>query len=144
MTSHPGNRSGASGAILRLRFAPSDARYGNGLIAGAKVVEIFGDLETEIAIHEGGDEGLCVAYDFIEFLQPLFVGDFVEARASVSTRGTRSRKIELEIFRTIAGSRSGAAEPLDPPVLAARAMATIVVGTKDRVAAAGADEGSGL
>lgn len=126
----------ASAATLRLRFAPSDARYGNGLIAGAKVMEIFGDLETEIAIREGGDEGLCVAYDLVEFLEPLFVGDFVEGRAEVLSSGNTSRKLGLELHRVIAGSPDGTGTPLDPPVLAARATATIVVGTRERVEAA--------
>ena len=121
---------------MRLRFSPSDARYAQRLIAGAKVMEIFGDLETEIAIREGGDEGLCVGYETVEFLEPLFVGDFVEARAFVTERGETSRKVDLELVRVIAGGPDGSAEVLVPPVLAARARATIVVGTKERVAEA--------
>ena len=124
------------GVVLRLRLAPSDARYGNGLVAGAKVMEIFGDLETEIAIREAGDEGLCVAYESVEFLHPLFAGDFVEGRAAIRSRGSTSREVELELFRVIAGAADGGGEPLEPPVLAARAVATIVVGTQDRVATA--------
>jgi hypothetical protein len=104
-------------------------------------MEIFGDLETEIAIREGGDEGLCVAYEYVEFLVPLFVGDFVEGRASGGSIGRTSRRIDLELHRVIAGSPDGAGVPLDPPVLAARARAAIVVGTRERVEAA-ASEGS--
>ena len=57
------------------------------LAAGSKAMEIFADLETEIALREGGDEGLCVAYDMVEFLAPLRSGDFVEGRARVVGRG---------------------------------------------------------
>ncbi len=136
------NQNVAGAAVIRLRFAPPDARYGNGLIAGARVMEIFGDLETEIAIREGGDEGLCVAYESVEFIEPLFVGDFVEGRARIGSTGRTSRRIDLELYRVIAGSPDGAGTPLDPPVLAARARAAIVVGTRDRVETA-AREGRG-
>ena len=80
---------------MRLRLGPNDARYAGGLVAGAKAMEIFGDLETEIALREGGDEGLCAAYDMVEFLAPLRVGDFIEATARVVERGNTSRKIAL-------------------------------------------------
>ena len=136
------NQDGRAQVTVRLRFAPGDARYAKGLIAGAKVMELFGDLETEIAIREGGDEGLCAGYDRVEFLEPLFAGDFVEGRAEVTARGNRSRTVELELFRVVGCNRDGVAEPLDPPVLAARATATIVVGTGKLVAAA-AERGAG-
>ena len=126
----------SSEVTVRLRFAPADARYANGLIAGAKVMELFGDLETEIAIREGGDEGLCAGYDRVEFLEPLFAGDFVEGRARVTARGDRSRTVELELFRVVGSKRDGVAEALERPVLAARASATIVVGTGELVASA--------
>ena len=61
--------------------------YTGGLVAGSKSMEIFGDLETEIALREGGDEGLCAGYDMVEFLAPLQVGDYVEATARVVERG---------------------------------------------------------
>ena len=33
-------------ALIRLRLAPSDARYAGNLVAGSKALEIFADLET--------------------------------------------------------------------------------------------------
>ena len=56
-------------ASLRLRLAPGDARYAGGLVPGSKTMELFADLETEIALREGGDEGLCVAYDMVKVLE---------------------------------------------------------------------------
>jgi hypothetical protein len=49
-----------------MQLGRADARYGNRLVAGAKAMEIFGDIETEIAIRTGGEEGLCVAYHSAE------------------------------------------------------------------------------
>src|ERR687889_1446814 len=94
-------------ASLRLRLAPSDARYAGGLVAGSKTMELFADLETEIALREGGDEGLCVAYDNVEFLAPLKVGDFVEATARVVRRGRTSRGIQLEVHKVLAVDEDG-------------------------------------
>jgi 3-aminobutyryl-CoA ammonia-lyase len=115
-------------SLIRLRLGPADARYAGGLVAGAKAMEIFGDVETEIALREGGDEGLCVAYDMVEFLSPLHVGDFIEATGRVVDRGRTSRRIELELHKVATADDDGRGGPLDPPVLAARASVTIVVG----------------
>ena len=115
-------------ASLRLRLAPSDARYAGGLVPGSKTMELFADLETEIALREGGDEGLCVAYDMVEFLAPLKVGDYVEATARVVQRGRTSRKIHAEVHKVLTVDEHGRNVPLDAPVLAARASVTIVVG----------------
>jgi 3-aminobutyryl-CoA ammonia-lyase len=131
-----GNFKAERAATVRLRLGPSDAGYARGLVPGARVMALFGDLETEIAINEGGDEGLLVRYDIVEFLEPLFVGDFVEGRALVSAKGNTSRKVDLELRKVIAGAADGSAEPLASPVLVATARATIVVGTRARVASA--------
>jgi len=119
-------------AVIRLRLAPADARYAGRLAAGSKAMEIFADLETEIALREGGDEGLCVAYDMVEFLAPLRSGDFVEGRARVVGRGRSSRKIAAEIHKLLEVDEHGILIPSDGPVLAARASVTIVVGRTPR------------
>jgi 3-keto-5-aminohexanoate cleavage enzyme/3-aminobutyryl-CoA ammonia-lyase len=91
-------------------------------------MELFGDLETELALLEGGDEGLCASYDSVEFLAPLHVGDFVEARARVVARGNTSRRIEAELYKVLGTDVDGCAVTYPEPVLAVRASATIVVG----------------
>ena len=119
-------------AVIRVRLAPSDARYARGLAAGSKAMEIFADLETELALREGGDEGLCVGYDMVEFLAPLRSGDFVEGRARVVERGRTSRRITAEIYKVLEVDDDGILLPSDGPVLAARASVTIVVGRTPR------------
>lgn len=119
-------------AVIRLRLAPSDTRYAGRLAAGSKAMEIFADLETELALREGGDEGLCVAYDLVEFLEPLRAGDFVEGRARVVARGRSSRRIAAEIYKVLEVDEAGVLVPQDAPKLAARASVTIVVGRTPR------------
>jgi 3-aminobutyryl-CoA ammonia-lyase len=123
---------GPPDSTLRVRLGPADARYAEGLVPGSKAMELFGDLETEIALKEGGDEGLCVAYDMAEFHAPLHVGDYVEARAWVVERGRSSRKLYAEIHRVRAVDERGIDASPEAPVLAARASVTIVVGRTPR------------
>ncbi|MGE0065740.1 MAG: Rid family hydrolase [Solirubrobacterales bacterium] len=118
-------------SVIRLRLAPADARYAGGIAAGSKSMEIFADLETELALREGGDEGLCVAYDMVEFLAPLRVGDFIEGRARVVERGRSSRRIAAEIHKVASVDEQGKLQASEP-ILAARASATIVVSTTTR------------
>lgn len=119
-------------ALIRLRFEPSDARYSGGLIPGSKAMELFADLETELALREGGDEGLCIAYHSVRFLEPLYVGDFVEATARVVSRGRTSRRIEAQLFKVLSVDRSGRGGALDSPILAVDATATIKVGSQGK------------
>ena len=120
--------AGPADATLRLRLAPRDALYAGGLVPGSKAMELFGDLETEVALREGGDEGLCVAYDMVEFLAPLHVGDYVEASAWVVSRGRTSRRLLLELLKVRSVDEHGRDASPEAPVLAARASVTIVVG----------------
>jgi acyl-CoA hydrolase len=123
---------GPPDSTLRVRLGPGDVRYAEGLVPGSKAMELFGDLETEIALREGGDEGLCVAYDMVEFLAPLRVGDYVEASAWVVSRGSSSRRLYAEIFKVRAVDERGIDASPEEPVLVARASVTIVVGRTPR------------
>lgn len=120
--------SEATLASIRRRLAPSDARYAGGLVAGSKIMEIFADVETELSLLEGGDEGLCAGYDMVEFLAPLRVGDFVEGTGRVVSRGRTSRKVSVELHKVLSVDDDGILIPQSAPVLVARASATIVVG----------------
>jgi 3-aminobutyryl-CoA ammonia-lyase len=84
---------------LRLRMAQTDAHYGGNLVAGAKVMELFGDVATELAIRTDGDEGLLAGYGSVEFLAPVFAGDFLEVTGRVVRVGTTSRTVEFQALR---------------------------------------------
>jgi 3-aminobutyryl-CoA ammonia-lyase len=117
-------------STLRVRMGQEDAHYGGDLVAGASVLELFGDVVTEIAILTDGDEGLFVGYDRIEFLAPVHAGDFLEVTGTVTRIGTTSRTVALEARKVIASrydaSPSGA-DLLDEPVVVVRAVGTTVV-----------------
>jgi 3-aminobutyryl-CoA ammonia-lyase len=122
-------------AYIRLRLGAEDAHYGGNLVAGAKQLEIVGDLITELAMRYDGDEGLFRAYESVEFLHPLHAGDWIEARGKVVKAGNTSRTCEFEVWK-VGGARpeisESAAEFLDEPILTCRAVGTTVVRKDDQ------------
>ena len=117
-------------STIRLRMSASDAHYGGFLVNGAHLLSLFGDVATELAIQCDGDEGLLVGYEQIEFLAPIYAGDFIEARGRITKIGRTSRRIEFEAYKVIAVRRDlndSAADILDKPVLVGRAVGTTVV-----------------
>ena len=54
--------------MIRLRMSAHDAHYGGNLVDGARMLQLFGDVATELLIQHDGDEGLFAGYDNIEFL----------------------------------------------------------------------------
>ena len=117
-------------STIRLRLSASDAHYGGQLVNGAHMLSLFGDVATELAILCDGDEGLLVGYESVEFLAPLFAGDFVEATGRITHIGRTSRRMEFEARKVIVPRRDisdSAADVLDEPVLVGRAVGTTVV-----------------
>jgi 3-aminobutyryl-CoA ammonia-lyase len=116
-------------ASLRVRVGSEDAHYGT-IAAGAFVMQLFGDLATEITVRRDGDEGLLRAYEQVEFLAPVRPGDFLECRARLVREGPTSRTFEAEAWKVIVTRydlTESAADVLADPVLVARATGTTVV-----------------
>ena len=118
-------------SLIRLRISAHDAHYGGGLVDGAKMMNLFGDVATELLIRFDGDEGLFVAYDKVEFLAPVYAGDYIEATGRIVSTGKTSRKMEFEARKVITAAASveqpSAAEVLENPVVVCRASGTCVV-----------------
>ncbi|MCR4427492.1 MAG: 3-aminobutyryl-CoA ammonia lyase [Firmicutes bacterium] len=125
----------AAEAVIRVRMSQQDAHYGGDLVDGARILGLFGDVATELLIRHDGDEGLFVAYDMVEFVAPVFAGDFIEAIGRITRVGNTSRAMFFEARKVIAGSRDplnpSSARVLTEPVVVTRASGTCVV-PKDR------------
>jgi len=116
--------------VHRLRLSQQDAHYGGGLVDGARVLALFGDVATELLVRLDGDEGLFRAYDAVEFLAPLHAGDFVEAEGEVTRVGGSSRAMRFEARKVISPRpevNDSAADALAEPVVVCRATGTCVV-----------------
>src|SRR5262245_13047985 len=124
---------------LRLRMSAHDAHYGGGLVDGARILALFGDAATELLIRLDGDEGLFRAYESVEWLAPVFAGDYLEVEAELLAAGKTSRKMRFEARKGMqprADVAESAAEALGAPVVVARAVGTCVTpAPKQRVAA---------
>ncbi len=115
---------------LRVRMGAHDAHYAGELVDGARMLALFGDVATELLIRLDGDEGLFRAYESVEFLAPVFSGDYIEASAELVKVGNTSRQMRFEARKVIANVRganmpASAADVLDP-IVVCRAIGTCV------------------
>ncbi len=129
--------SDASAAYPRLgltvrhqRYVPySHAHYGGNLVDGAYVLGLFGDVATEASIRTDGDEGLFASYSDIQFLAPVLAGDVLEATATITRVGRRSREMRFEarvLCRADPDRGPSAARVLDDPIMVVTATGTVV------------------
>jgi 3-aminobutyryl-CoA ammonia-lyase len=122
-------RLGAS--VTHRRYVPySHAHYGGNLVDGAYVLAMFGDVATELCIRTDGDEGLFAGYDEVAFRAPVMGGDVLEATATVTRVGTRSRGVSFEarvVCRSNPDVSASAATVLADPLVVTTATGTVVV-----------------
>ena len=118
-------------SLIRLRMSAHDAHYAGHLVDGAMMLHLFGDVATELLIRSDGDEGLFVAYDNIEFLAPVYAGDYIEASGRIVRMGKTSRTMTFEARKVIApagiAGQPSAADVLPVPIIVCRASGTCVV-----------------
>lgn len=123
-----------SEAKLRIRMGTGNAHYAGNLVDGARILNIFGDLATELTIRYDGDEGLLRAYDKVEFLAPVYSGDFIEAIGKITRVGKTNREINFEAYKVITSTNiddddaaESSCDVLNSPILVAKAIGTSVV-----------------
>ena len=112
-------------SLIRMRMSCHDAHYGGNLVDGAKMLQLFGDVATELLIINDGDEGLFKAYDNVEFMAPVYAGDYIEAEGEIVSVGNTSRKMVFEARKVIAPRpdvSDSAADVLAEPVRGAQEM----------------------
>lgn len=123
--------------MIRVRMGSHDAHYAGELVDGARMLQLFGDVATELLIRHDGDEGLFRAYEKVEFLAPVRAGDYIEAVGRIVQVGRTSRTMEFEACKVIqplsldrGGRAPSSAEVLNPPVVVCRARGTCVTPTE--------------
>jgi 3-aminobutyryl-CoA ammonia-lyase len=117
-------------SMIRVRMSSGDAHYGGNLVDGAKVLSLFGDIATELLIRLDGDEGLFLRYDEVEFLSPIYAGDYIEAVGWITSIGNTSRNMHFLASKVIEKSQDpdqpSKAEFLADPVITTRAKGVCV------------------
>ncbi|MBU3091300.1 3-aminobutyryl-CoA ammonia lyase [Clostridium sp. CM028] len=117
-------------SLIRLRMSAHDAHYGGNLVDGARMLQLFGDVATELLIMNDGDEGLFKAYDAVEFLAPVYAGDYIEAVGEIVKVGNSSRKMIFEARKVIVPRpdiNDSACDVLEEPIIVCKASGTCVV-----------------
>jgi 3-aminobutyryl-CoA ammonia-lyase len=120
----------ADGVLIRMRMSQADAHYGGNLVDGARMLQLFGDVATELLVRLDGDEGLFRAYDSVEFLAPVHAGDYVEVTGEITRVGSTSRAMRFEARKVVVPRpdlSDSAADLLAEPVVVCRATGTCVV-----------------
>ena len=109
----------------------AEAHYAGNLVDGAWGLGLFGDVATEMCIRTDGDEGLFASYSDVQFHAPVHAGDVVEAVATLTRVGRRSREMSFELCVVARGDATSgsasAARMLEDPILATSATGTVVV-----------------
>jgi 3-aminobutyryl-CoA ammonia-lyase len=116
--------------MIRMRMSMHDAHYGGNLVEGAKMLTLFGDVATELLIINDGDEGLFAGYESVEFLAPVYAGDYIEAVGEIVKVGNSSRKMVFEARKVIIPRpdiNDSACDVLEEPIVVCRATGTCVV-----------------
>ncbi len=114
---------------IRLRMSQHDAHYAGNLVDGSRMLNLFGDVATELLIRHDGDEGLFRAYSSVEFLAPVHAGDYIEAVGRIVKVGNTSREMEFEARKVITPAPQfgeSAAELLAEPMVVCKATGTCV------------------
>jgi 3-aminobutyryl-CoA ammonia-lyase len=117
-------------SFIRVRMSAHDAHYGGNLVDGARMLNLFGDIATELLIINDGDEGLFVAYDNVEFTAPVYAGEYIEAEGWITKIGNTSRKMEFVAKKVIVPRTDiseSACDILDEPIIVCKASGTCVV-----------------
>ena len=117
-------------ALIRVRMSAHDAHYGGNLVDGAYVLGLFGDVATEVCIRTDADEGLFASYSDVQFRAPVLAGDIIEATATVTAAGRRSRQLAFEarvVCRADPSRGDSAASVLSKPIVVVTAVGTVVV-----------------
>ncbi len=116
--------------VRHQRYVPyAHAHYGGNLVDGAYVLGLFGDVATEASIRADGDEGLFASYSDVQFLAPVLAGDVLEATATITRVGRRSREMRFEarvLCRADPARGASAAQLLDEPLVVVTAVGTVV------------------
>ncbi len=116
-------------STIRLRMSHKDAHYGGSLVDGAHMVHLFGDVATELLIKCDGDEGLFLRYEEVEFLSPVYAGDYIEAYGEITKVGNTSRTMSFEARKVISARPDispSAADSLEEPIVVCRARGICV------------------
>ena len=120
----------------------ADGHYVGGLVNGARIVDMWGDVSTELMVYVDGDISLFLGYKNIKFTAPVYVGDFMEYHGWIEKVGNQSYTCHFEAWKVatmldrtdadMTGIAHTAATACVPPVLCGEATGSLYIAKKDQ------------
>lgn len=113
--------------MIRVRMSEKDCPYPEGLINGAHLMDVWGDVASELLVRIDGDEGWFRTYEHIDFLAPVYAGDYIEYYGWIEEAGNSSRRMVFEAYKVLElckgedGLPASAGRVLKEPLLVGRA-----------------------
>ena len=128
--------------VHHLMMSAKDGHYVGDLVNGARIVNQWGDVGTELMVYVDGDISLSLGYKDIEFTAPVYVGDFMEYHGWIEKVGNQSYTCKFEAWKVatmlnqtdadMTGIAHTAATACEPPVLCGRATGSLYIAKKDQ------------
>jgi 3-aminobutyryl-CoA ammonia-lyase len=107
-----------------------DSHYPDQVVSLGIITELFGVAGGKVAYMLDGDGGYMRAFESLEFLAPVYQGDYVRVTARLIAVGRTSRRRSYEAHVVArchgVGTEPSHGEILDPPLLVARALGVTV------------------
>ena len=131
-----------SKVVHHVMMRGADGHYVGGLVNGARIVDMWGDVGTELMVYVDGDISLFLGYKNIKFTAPVYVGDFMEYHGWIEKVGNQSYTCHFEAWKVatmldrtdadMTGIEHTAATACVPPVLSGEATGSLYIAKKDQ------------
>jgi 3-aminobutyryl-CoA ammonia-lyase len=130
--------------VFHLMMSAKDGHYVGGLVNGAHILDIWGDVGTELMIRVDGDISLFLGYKNVKFTAPVYVGDFMEYHGWITEVGNQSYKCHFEAWKVATqldrtdadlsnvATPETAATACIPPILCGEADGALYIAKKDQ------------
>ncbi|WP_317854048.1 hypothetical protein [Chakrabartyella piscis] len=128
--------------VHHLMMSAKDGHYTGDLVNGARIVNQWGDVGTELMVYVDGDISLFLGYKDIEFTAPVYVGDFMEYVGWIEKVGNQSYQCVFEAYKVagmcnrahmdMTGMNDTAATGFEPPILCGKAIGSLYIAKADQ------------
>ncbi len=100
---------------LTVRVPEELAADRDGFMGGWWCVRQAADVLTLLASHLDGDSALLRRYNWVDFLRPVYSGEYLRFTGRLTRLGTSSRWCEVEAHRVVAVGVGPQMDVVDPP-----------------------------
>ncbi|PPC74706.1 hypothetical protein C4K68_24390 [Pokkaliibacter plantistimulans] len=116
---------------MNVRVGNEWTHYSGEMVAGAMMIQLWGDCVSEVGIRREGHGGFLVGATDLQFLHPVHTGDSLQIEVTLSKQGSRSRQFNcityLELSRYNGMKKSEGWNRFEPSLKVAEGILTVVM-----------------